>query len=299
MPVHETHHARSARARAAAIRQDGRVRWTTVAAAGTALVATLLLTGCAATAARSATLPARGSTDRCYAFAVSALRRHVVVRRRPAACAGLSQAQVNQDVARALRTVVGSHPKAIERRLAAADSRYLGSLVKAVPPPPPQSLATGQSKPSGQLGVRLGALAAWLAAATAGAYLLAPWLIRSGRRRAVSKAGVPSLVPLAHAGLAITGLCIWIAFTATSVAALAWTAVGLTWVIAGLGMATLLAASPEQRVGTGAEAAAPGELAGMSTAPFQARAPVLAIALHGSLATVTILLVLLAAVGIG
>ncbi len=275
------------------------MRWTTVAAAGTALVATLLLTGCAATPARSATHPGPGTTESCYAFAVSALRHHVVVRRRPEACAGLSQAQVNQDVGRALRTVIGSNPKAVERRLAAADSRYLGSLVKAVPPPPPVSLAAGPSTPPGQLGVRFGALAAWLAAAVAGAYLLAPWLTRSARRRVFRKPGVSSLVPITHAGLAITGLCVWIAFTVTSVAALAWTAVGLTWVIAGLGMATLLVASPEQPVGTSAEAAASGGQAGASTAPFPARAPVIIIALHGALATVTILLVLLAAVGIG
>jgi manganese efflux pump family protein len=298
MPVHETHHARSARDRAAAIRQDGRVRRTTVAAAGTALVASLLLPGCAATAARSATPPAHGTTESCYDFAVSALRRHVVVRRRPAACAGLSQAQVNQDVARALRTVIGSHPKAVERRLAAANSRYLGSLVKPVAPPPPESLASSNSTRSGQLGIRLGALAAWLTAAVAGAYLLAPWLTRDRRQRAVRKPGASSLVPLGHAGCAIAGLCIWIAFTVTGVDDLAWTAVGLTFVIAGLGMATLLTASPEQQPGA-MEATASGGLAGMSTTPFQTRAPVVVIALHGVLATLTILLVLLAAVGVG
>ncbi len=275
------------------------MRLTTVAAAGTAFVAAPLMIGCAAAPAWAATQQAPGTSASCYNFAVSALRRHVVVRRLPAACAGLSQAQINEDIDRAIRTVIGSHPKALDRRLAAADSRYLGSLVKPVPPPPPASVATSPLTSSGQLGVRLGALAAWLVTAIAGGYLLAPWVTRRGSRRVIRMPGLPSIVPLAHAGCAITGLCIWIAFAATGTAALAWAAVGLTWVIAGLGMATLLAANPDQRIETSTEAAESRVTAENSTAPFPARAPVIIIALHGVLATLTILLVLLAAVGVG
>ncbi len=112
------------------------------------------------------------------------------------------------------------------------------------------------------------------------------------------KPGITSGLPFAHARLAITGLGIWIAFMATSTSALALTDVGLTWVIAGLGMATLLTSSPEQ-VATSTQAAALAGAPGMSTAPFPTKAPVLVIALHGILAIATILLVLLAAVGIG
>jgi hypothetical protein len=289
-----------------AMGQDGVVRATTLTAAAASLLAGLLLTGGAATAAQPtaaqlataepATSPA--SSQSCYAFAVTALRSHVVVRQRPAACAGLSQALVNEDVARAIRTVVGPHPKAIQRRLAAAESRYLAALVKPVQPPPPASVAAGQSATSSQLAGRLAALAAWLAAAAAGGYLLSGWLTRGGRRRVARKPGIPSALPLGHAGLAITGLGIWIAFMVTSTSALAWADVGLTWVIAGLGMATLLTSSPEQ-VATSTQAAALAGVAETSTTPFQVKAPVLVIALHGILATATILLVLLAAVGIG
>jgi hypothetical protein len=281
------------------------MRRTSALAAGVALAATLLVTGCAAGAAQSGTVArpsaaaSPASTQGCYVFAVSALRRHIVVRRRPAVCAGLGQEQVNQVVARAIRTVVGPHPKAIGRRLAAADSRYLGSLVRPVHAPPAESVAVGQATTTGTLTVRLCALAAWLATAIPGLYLLSAWLPRDGRRRVIRKPGVPSPLPFAHAGLAIAGLCIWIAFTVTAAAPLAWTDVGLTWVIAGLGMATLLTASPVQQVAAGTEAAAPGEQAGTSTTPFPAKAPVITIALHGALATATILLVLLAAVGIG
>lgn len=291
--------------------QDGVMHATTRTAAAASLLTGLLLTGCAATAAQpaaaqpaaaksaagqSGTAPA--SSQGCYAFAISALRSHVVVRQRPQACAGLSQSLVNEDVARAIRTVVGPHPKAIQRRLAAAESRYLAALVKPVQPPPPASVATGHSTTSSQLAGRLAALAAWLAAAAAGGYLLSGWLTRDGRRRLTRKPGVTSAVPFAHAGLAITGLGIWIAFMGTSTSALAWADVGLTWVIAGLGMATLLTSSPGQ-VATSTQAAALAGATEMSTAPFPTKAPVLVIALHGILATATILLVLLAAVGIG
>jgi hypothetical protein len=64
-------------------------------------------------------------------------------------------------------------------------------------------------------------------------------------------------------------------------------------VIAGLGMAALLT-GPGQP-----SSATPRELRGTSAAPFPSRTPVVVIALHGALATLTILLVLLAAVGIG
>jgi len=139
-----------------------------------------------------------------------------------------------------------------------------------------------------------------VATAIPGAYLLTAWLASDARRRVSRRPVVRSALPLGHAGLAITGLLIWIAFMLTHTAALAWADVGLTWVIAGLGMATLLAAGLEQQViGTSPEAAAPGAVAETSTAAFPARAPVIIIALHGALATLTILLVLLTAVGIG
>jgi hypothetical protein len=296
--------------------QDGVMGATTRSAAAASLLAGLLLTGCAATAAQPTTVATTtvatttvetttvetttgpGSSQACYAFAVGALRSHVVVRQRPAACAGLSQALVNEDVARAVRTVVGPHAKTIQRQLAAAESRYLAALVRPVKPPPPAAVAAGQSATSNRLAGRLAALAAWLAAAAAGGYLLSAWLTRDGRRRVTRKPGIPSALPLGHAGLAITGLGIWIAFMVTSTSALAWADVGLTWVIAGLGMATLLTSSPEPD-GSSTQAAALAGAPGMSTAPFPTRAPVVVIALHGILATATILLVLLAAVGVG
>jgi hypothetical protein len=305
MSVHGWHHARYRSVCANPIGEDYLMRWTTIATVS-AVLSAVLVTACgtstpppaglAMAAPRAISVPA-ASSDGCYAFAVSALRRRVVVRRRPPACAGLPQAQVNQDVARAIRTVVGAHPKAISRRLAIANSRYLASLVGPVRPPPPVSVGAAAQASSGDLALRYSALAAWLGAALAGAYLLTGWLTRDQRRRLIRKRGVLPVVPLSHAGLAIAGLLIWIAFTVSTVAALAWADVGLTWVIAGLGMATLLS-GPDQ-ADSGSASAAPVEPTGTTAAAFPSRAPVIVIALHGALATLTILLVLLAAVGVG
>jgi hypothetical protein len=309
VPLHASHHARYRHILVNAIGEDCSVRWTRRAGGGAALIAALV-TACSSSTAVPETIPRLASAappassapaasgDSCYAFAVGALRRHVVVRRRPPACAGLPQAQVNQDVARAIRTVVGAHPKAIGRRLAVADSRYLADIVRPVRPPPAASLAVTAPTSSGDLALRFSALAAWLATALAGAYLLVGLLTRDVRRRPIRKLGGGPVVPLSHAGLAIAGLLIWITFTVTTTAALAWADVGLTWVIAGLGMATLLA-GPDQQASSVTESAAPGGKPATSAAAFPSKAPVIIIALHGALATLTILLVLLAAVGIG
>jgi hypothetical protein len=283
------------------------MRRITVAVAGT--LAAALASGAWGAAAGPALATSRSrevlagspaSPATCYAFALSALRRREVVRHRPAACAGLRAQQVNQAVGRAIHTVVGPLPKAAARRKALAESRYLASLIRPVRPPRPASLAAGTTGTPSTLAGQLAALAAWLAAALAGAYLLAGRLRRAGRRplRALGVAG-------GHAGLALAGLCLWVAYMVTAAPALGWIDVALTWVIVGLGMATLLVAPPRDPTAT-AQARGTGPLhpaaAGSDAAPaaaWPARAPVLVIALHGVLATTTILLVLLAVIGAG
>ena len=224
-------------------------------AAVLAATAAPLAAGCAAT--RPA--PSRGTVAACYAFAVQALDRHETVTSVPPACAGLSHEEINQSVDRAIRTVAGPHRKVIARRLAHKEAAYLSYLVTVIPPraqPPP---VAAPSPPSGRSPPRLAALAAWVVTATAGAWLLAGWLAHGGlRRRFTRVAGVPRPVVVGHAALALTGLGIWIAFLVTGVTALAWTAVGVVLVVAGLGMATLAGGLPEGRheTATGAGPAA-------------------------------------------
>jgi hypothetical protein len=247
-------------------------------------------------AARSEPAP---STASCYAFAVSALRRHVIVRRAPPECARLGAEQVDQTVSRAIHTVVGPLSKSAARRQDRAESRYLAGLIRQAPRPAPASLLAGSAAASGTLVPRLAALAAWLAAALAGGYLLTGG--RRPRRQDLRGLGIAG----GHAGVAVAGLCLWVAFMVTGATALGWIDAVLTWVIAGLGMATLLG-------GLSADAAQPAEPAGPvpvavtattgsspAGALVSARAPVLVIALHGTLAATTIVLVLLAIIGTG
>lgn len=228
--------------------------------------------------------------DSCYAFGVQAIKRHVTVTTVPRACAGLSRAQVNAAVGRAIKDVVGPHPKAVARHLAHRDQAYLAQLISTVPAPTAAPTvaapAPAAARSSGDL--PLAALGAWLVTAAAGSYLLAGWLAVTGRRRArrlrtlqVRATGLTRGFVVGHFGLALTGLGIWIAFLGTGVAALAWVSVGLVILIAGLGMGVLAADLPE-----------PG-------ARRRGGLPVTVIAIHGALATTTILLVLLAALGAG
>jgi hypothetical protein len=230
------------------------------------------------------------SVAACYAFAVSALRRHVTVRRTPPVCAGLGAAQLNQVIGRAIRTAAGPLHRAAARRQDQAESRYLASLIRQGRAPLPASLKAGLGRAPRTQGARLAALAAWLAAALAGGYLLA------GRRRPRSRRWTRGLgLAGGHAGLAVAGLCLWVGFMVTAEPALGWTDVALTWVIVGLGMATLLGGVPDVPAGPVPEPAAPAPSAAPG-APVRTRAPVLVIALHGALATVTMLLVLLAVI---
>ena len=96
----------------------------------------------------------RPSEQSCYDLAVQALQRHVTLSARPPACAGLSSAQVNLAVARAITEVTGPWPKAIARHLAYQDRAYLAHLVSVIPPPrlPPRLRARKAPCPPGPRG---------------------------------------------------------------------------------------------------------------------------------------------------
>jgi manganese efflux pump family protein len=249
------------------------------------LLAAVLVAGCSG----SAPVSYRATFGTCYALGLQAIQRHMTVTSEPQACTGLSREQVNLAVATAVREAVGPAPKAVARHLAEQDSAYLAEMIRTVeaPAPAPSTAAsarTSSPRPPGSSGLplSLAALAGWLVTAAAGAYLLAGWLTADGRRRRIRSAGMVSGTVLGHFGLAAAGLIIWIAFMLTRTQVLAWAAVGLIIGVAGLGMGALGAALPD-----------PGATS------TRARMPVTVIALHGMLATATILLVLLAAIGAG
>jgi hypothetical protein len=297
-----------------------------VASAG--MLAALLLAGCSS----AATAPAGPSAQSCYLFGVRALERHLTVTTVPQACAGLSQATVNLALSRAVHEVVGPRPKAAARRLAEREGARLAYLIRTVPPAKAVRPAAPSAGPGSQVPLRVAALVAWLVTAAAGSYLLAGWLRHGGWRRRRGRAegrvqgragGMPPAIILGHFGLAVTGLGLWIAFMASDVRALAWAAASLLLPTAGLGMATLVTALPEpagpesaepesaEPESVEAESGLPGSAGPLppdsgrlatriaaTTAPARVRMPVAVIALHGVLATATMLLVLLAAIGL-
>ena len=279
--------------------------------------------------AMAAALPAAGCTDRqpvtshataasCYAFAVQALNQHLTVASVPPACTGLTHEQINLAVDRAIRAVVGPHRKAVARRLAHKEAAYLSYLVTVVPPRAPAPPTASPATPSRRVPLDLAALIAWEVTVAAGTWLVVNWIADGGlRRRYTRVAGVPRAVIVGHFTLALIGLGIWIAFMVTGLPALAWAAVAVVLLVAGLGMATLAGGLPQQpqpgdrsrepqpaatglpgprstRTRSTSAALQPKRMPAIDVPPGK---PVTAIALHGTLASATILIVVLAAIG--
>jgi hypothetical protein len=234
----------------------------------------------------------RPSLARCSAFGVRAIRHHVVVHAVPAACAGLSPEQVNSAVATAVRAAVGPLPKAAARSLAARDSKYLAPLTTPIPPPPPTPLSTASAPSSSATELSLSALALWVLTASAGSYLLVRTRAIRRRRAGLSGPRSPGPIVAGHVGAAVACVATLAAFAVTGMHAVGWAAVGLVTITAGFGMATLVNGLPEP--GATSRAASPPTAA----AARRQQSLVGVIALHGVLATVTILLVWLAVVSI-
>lgn len=143
----------------------------------------------------------------------------------------------------------------------------------------------------------IAALIAWLLTAAGGFYLLAIWIAKGGSRRTGSS-HLPPGVMFGHLGLAAGGLLVWIGYLLTGRAGLAWTALVLLLPVAALGFLMLARWVPTYR----ARAAAPvgGASRGASAdAPAESRFPVVVVGAHGLLATVTVVLVLVAAMAAG
>jgi hypothetical protein len=253
------------------------------AAAG-AMLAGLLAAGCAQGPAG----PPRPSVESCAEFGITAIKHRVTVTSLPAACRGLTRAQVNLAVGQALYAMTSNvHGKAERRARVRELSPLLGRLVTTVPaqrslPSAPAPAAGHARGPS----LGLAALISWLITVGLGSWMMARWITRGGFRRArLSKAGLsPSLI-FTHFGLAVAGLLAWGAYLATGLAAAAWTGCVLLLPVAGLGMALVTLWVPERSLATATGAAtqavpagagaAPGVVApaGMGTAPGVGRAP--------------------------
>jgi hypothetical protein len=249
-----------------------------------ALLGAILLAGCAA---HSASGP-RGSTQGCAAYAYQAIERHVRVTGVPAACQGLSRAQVNEAASTSIRRASGGGPKSVWRRRAGLAAPWVSALLTgpvSVGPgaPAPSVAAPGGSRLGGvsELAVRIAALLAWLATAAAGGYLLLRWLLAGGSLRRRTPSSVPPAVAIGHVGGGLLGLALWIIFMLTGWGPLAWVSLVTMLPVAGLGMGVLAVGLPAARL------------------PAVAAVPVFVIAAHGLFAVAALLLVITAAVGGG
>ena len=128
------------------------------------------------------------------------------------------------------------------------------------------------------------ALITWIVTAGGGFVLLTIWLRNGGMRQRESGRIRPPLV-LSHFALAATGLVLWIVYVANDSTTLAWIAFALLLVVALIGF-TMFAIWASQR-------------SRRDPAPAEQRFPVPIVALHGLVAATTLVLVLLAAAGVG
>lgn len=138
------------------------------------------------------------------------------------------------------------------------------------------------------------ALISWVVTAGGGSVLLAIWLSRGGMRQQ-REVGNRIRTPLimSHFLLAAGGLVVWIVYLISDQKALAWIALAGLAVVALLGF-TMLSIWLRRRQGRVAttETTTPGT-------PAEQHFPVPVVVLHGLLAVVTLVLVLLTAAGVG
>jgi manganese efflux pump family protein len=137
------------------------------------------------------------------------------------------------------------------------------------------------------------ALITWIVTAGGGFVLLVLWLRHGGMRQREPGRGIRPLLILSHFALAATGLALWIVYVVSDSDALAWIAFAILVAVAVLGW-TMFAIWWQHRQARAAAASTstPG-------VPAEQHFPVSVVTLHGLLAVTTVVLVFLAAVGIG
>ncbi len=153
----------------------------------------------------------------------------------------------------------------------------------------------------------IAALLAWIVTAGFGFFMLGTWISHGGARNPALTHFSPPLA-FGHFAIAASGLVVWVIYVLNDADVLAWISFGIL-VVAALGGDVLVlrwskdrrarvdgavAASAERR---GVDLDAAGEAAANRLAEQQIPSP--AVTLHGVFAGTTIVLVLLAALGIG
>jgi hypothetical protein len=144
----------------------------------------------------------------------------------------------------------------------------------------------------------IAALVAWLLTAAGGFYMLSTWIAKGGARQPRTSHLPPGLI-FGHFGLAAVGLVVWIIYLITGLSALAWTAFGLLVPVALLGFVMLLRWLPTYRARAVPATGGPVTRVASDQASPERHFPVPVVIAHGLFAVVTVVLVLLTAVGVG
>ncbi|MFE2959615.1 hypothetical protein [Nocardia tengchongensis] len=143
----------------------------------------------------------------------------------------------------------------------------------------------------------IAALITWLLTAAGGFVLLGTWIAKGGVREPRTS-HLPPPVIFGHFLLAAIGLVLWIIYLVVDSDALAWVAFGLLVPVAALGFVMLLRWIPVYRAARTADAEpAPVSIPGRE--PAERHFPVLIVGGHGVFAVITVVLVLLTALGVG
>ncbi|HTU08409.1 MAG TPA: hypothetical protein VMG13_22875 [Trebonia sp.] len=268
-----------------------------LAAAGVVL-AVLSVAGCSGQTAIS-----QASVESCVQFGTTAIRHQVTVTSLPPACRGLTAAQIDLAVGTALRSAgSGVHDKARRRTLIVKASHFLEHMFVAVPTQ--RSEPQVSAKPAGWISTAtlgLTALCSLLITVALGVRMMARWILRRPARPApAGRLRRPPALNFAHLGLASTSLLIWIAYLATGLTGLAWTATALLTLVMGLGMTLIFlpSASPADSSTAQALRAATVPDPGRDNSPHGRNPPVFTAGAHIIFAAATFLFAFLTAISI-
>ena len=134
------------------------------------------------------------------------------------------------------------------------------------------------------------ALITWVLTAGGGFVLLSIWLARGGMKSTAAGNRIKPPLIMSHFLLAATGLVLWIVYVVDDSSTLAWIAFVLLLVVALLGFTMFGIWLRRRQTGAGAAA---------TETPAEQHFPIAIVGLHGVLAAATLVLVLLAAAGVG
>ena len=131
----------------------------------------------------------------------------------------------------------------------------------------------------------------WLLTAVGGFYMFGLTTRSGNTHSGATRSNLPSVVVFSHMALAVAGLAVWALYMSNGSDALAWSALATLLVVAALGAVMFLRWRKDR---TGDEA----EVARRREELAEQQIPSLVVHAHGASAFMTILLVLLAALGV-